>query len=114
MARSVQQRYHYPRCPPPILHAELSAATLGDQPVGNPTDLLPPPNCGYVSPQQWHALYAQCIVISNVTHKFFTDSHQPPTPGNTDTHSFGSVLNLDVSLDGGATFYSLQSLQADC
>src|SRR5215831_8779903 len=54
-----------------------------------PGQLLPPPNGAYVSPQQWHALYAQGIVIKDVKHKFFTQSLQPPSSG-TNTHSFNS------------------------
>jgi hypothetical protein len=77
-------------------------------PVGEPTSLLPPPNDQYVSPQQWHALYAQGIVIRDVRHKFFTDSHPPPPTGGTTTHLFNSQLDIQVSTDGGNTFQTVR------
>src|SRR5262249_24523122 len=57
-----------------------------------------------VSPQQWHALFAQGIVIKDVSHKFFTTSSQPPPAGGQATHSFNSVLDMSISLDGGNTY----------
>src|SRR5207244_12557307 len=63
--------------------------------TSQPTSLLPPPNGAYVSPDQWHALFAQGIVISNVSHKFFTDSQPPPT--GTNIHSFNSVVDMSIS-----------------
>src|SRR5437588_9306450 len=73
-------------------------------PVDHPTPLLPPPNGAYVSPQQWHALYAQGIIITNVSHKFFTGSQLAPPVGGSSTHSFGSVLDMQISTDNGQTF----------
>ncbi len=72
-------------------------------PVDEPTDLLPPPNDHYVSPQDWHAAYAAGIVIKDVSHSSFLQSH-PPVPGATNTHNFGSTIDLKISVDGGATF----------
>ena len=68
------------------------------------TDLLPPANGMYVSPAQWHALYANGIIISNVVHRRFSQGTLPPGPGVPLTHSFGSQVDFDVSLDGGQTF----------
>src|ERR1051325_11620746 len=76
----------------------------GFPPVPMPTPHLPPPTGKYVSPQQWHALYAQGIVIKDVSHKFFTDSMFPPAPGITNIHVFNSQLDLQVSTDGGNSF----------
>jgi hypothetical protein len=80
--------------------------------TGEPTPLLPAPNDAYVSPAQWHALYAQGVVIQNVSHKLFTSSLLPPPPGVTNTESFNSILDLDVSTDGGNTFQSLRVTNA--
>src|ERR1039458_8662605 len=35
------------------------------------------------------------------------DSHPPPAPGTTEQHSFNSVLQMQVSTDGGGTFHSV-------
>ena len=73
-------------------------------PVLQPTDLLPSPNGAYVSPQQWHALFAQGIVIKDVSHKFFTDSQPPPSTGGSNTDSFNSTVDMHISTDGGNSF----------
>ena len=77
--------------------------------VPEPSRLLPPPNGAYVSPAQWHALFAQGIVIKDVSHKFFTGSLQPPAAGGTNTHSINSTLDMQVSTDGGNTFQSVRA-----
>ena len=69
-----------------------------------PTRVLPPPGGVYVSPQLWHALFAQGIVIRDVRHKFFTGGLQPPASGVTNIHNFNSQLDLQVSTDGGNTY----------
>ena len=53
-------------------------------PLGSPN--LPPLGGEYVSPQQYHALYAQGIIISNVIHRQFTQSTPPPPPGGSQMH----------------------------
>jgi hypothetical protein len=72
--------------------------------VSQPTTLLPPPNDKYVSPEQWHALYAQGIVIKDVSHKLFTTSMPSPNSGGTNHELFNSTVDLQVSTDGGTTF----------
>jgi hypothetical protein len=69
-----------------------------------PTPNLPSPNGQYVSPDEWHAAFANGIIISNVSHQRFLESFPPPPPGGTNTHGFGSTVNLQLSLDGGTTF----------
>src|SRR6185369_6360743 len=85
-------------------HVELRNDPAGVVPVGHPTTLLPPPTGVYISPQLWHALFAQGIVIKDVSHKFFTGSFPPPSTGTTDTHSFNSVIDMSISTDGGNSF----------
>ncbi len=85
-------------------HMELRPDPAQVTPVGEPTQLLPPPTDMYISPALWHALYAQGIVIRDVRHKLFTTSLLPPAPGTTNIHNFGSVLDLQVSTDGGQTY----------
>jgi hypothetical protein len=65
---------------------------------------LPPPNSKYISPAQWHALYANGIIISNVTHRAFTENSPPPPLGTSATHTFDSLLDFDLSMDNGASF----------
>jgi len=69
-----------------------------------PSPNLPPPQGEYISPQRWHALYQQGIIISNVAHKRFLESFPPPPPGVTETHTFGSQVDADVSMDNGQSF----------
>jgi len=67
--------------------------------TGNaPTNTLPPKDAQYVSPAQWHALYAQGIYITNASHLgFLGGSFPPPPPGGvTDVHNFGSTVNMLV------------------
>ncbi len=89
------------------VHVELKKSITAP-PVDEPTDLLPPPNDQYVSPDQWHALYAVGIVISNVSHSGFLQSYpaggNTGLPGGTNTENFGSTVDMDISLDGGVTF----------
>jgi len=68
------------------------------------TNSVPPVNAQYISPAQWHALYAGGIYVSNVIHRGFTQSFPPPPSGQTNVHSFGSTVNFMFSTDGGHTF----------
>jgi hypothetical protein len=77
----------------------------------NPT--LPPTNGQYISPAKWHALYANGVIISNVTHKRFLATFQPPAPRTTNTHSFGSLVTFQLSMGPGLPFQSM-SANADC
>jgi hypothetical protein len=64
-----------------------------------PSAALPPKDANYVSPNQWHALYAQGIYITNASHSGFVSSFPPPPPGGvTQTHTFGSTVNMQVRL----------------
>ena len=89
---------------PQAHHVRLRKDPHGTPLVPEPTPLLPPPNDQYVSPEKWHALFAQGIVIKDVAHKFFTDSQPPPATGGTNVHNFNSTLDLQLSLDGGNTY----------
>ena len=93
-------------------HVEMRPDPKQVTPAPEPTPLLPPPNDHYVSPAQWHALYAQGIVIKNVSHRLFTGSLLPPAPGVTNIHNFNSTLNLQVSSDGGNTYQFVQRCRA--
>jgi hypothetical protein len=90
-------------------HMEMRPEPLQIAPVGEPTPLLPPPNDMYISPATYHALYAQGIVIKDVRHKLFTTPVLPPPLGLGNTERFNSILELQVSLDGGKTFQYMQT-----
>ena len=60
---------------------------------------LPPTNSTYVSPDQWHALYASGIEVTNADHLNFVGSFPPPPPGGvTATHTFSSTAQMVVKL----------------
>jgi hypothetical protein len=90
-------------------------ATTGPTSVGlvcnapeqtEPSNNLPPEQGQYVSPDQWHALFANGIIISNVSHLRFTSSEPPPPPGGSSTHQFGSTVQFQISMNGGQTWSS--------
>ncbi len=65
---------------------------------------LPPLDGQYVSREEWHGLYANGIVITNVVHHYFTASFPPPPLCASQVHTFGSTVDMEVSTDGGLTF----------
>ena len=85
-------------------HVELTVDPTLVPPIPAPTTLLPPPNDLYVSPALFHLLFAQGIIIRDVKHRFFTESLPPPPLGQSQVHTFGSQVDMEVSLDGGQTF----------
>ena len=62
------------------------------------------PQQQYVSPTTWHALYANGIYVKDFWHGEFTAGFAPPTPGQSDTHSFGSTGRFKASTDGGLSW----------
>ncbi len=85
-------------------HVELTVDPTLITPIKAPTNLLPPPNDLYISPALFHVLFAQGIVIRDVKHRFFTGSLPPPPLGQSQVHTFGSQVDMEVSIDGGQTF----------
>jgi hypothetical protein len=69
-----------------------------------PTSLMPPPEGRYYCPQPQLATFANGIVINGFFAGQFTLSSPLPPPGNSLTHSFGSQVEMEVSMDGGLTF----------
>src|SRR5205807_2568302 len=57
-----------------------------------------------ISPAQWHALFAQGIIITNVSHDRFTQTQPPPPPGSNQVENFGSQVHGLISMDNGQTF----------
>ena len=69
------------------------------------SDKLPPFISQYVSPAQFHAIYAATGVrLTNVSHSFFDRNASPPAPNGQNTHSFGSSVSMYVSINNGATY----------
>lgn len=77
--------------------------------IAAPTPKLPPPDGVYLGPAQWFARYANGIIITNVTQRAFTQAQLPPPPGGTQTESFGSTVEGEISTNGGATFSPLSA-----
>src|SRR5262249_15025564 len=78
--------------------------TTGETEVPKPNPNLPPLDGSYISPQQWHALYANGIIITNASHDRFTQTQPPPPPGGSQLETFGSRVTGLISMNGGATF----------
>jgi hypothetical protein len=67
---------------------------------------LPPLAGEYVSPQEFHALYAAGLIqLTNVHHLAFTATFPPPPLGTTNIHGFGSTVNMMLSTDSGNNFF---------
>lgn len=87
--------------------ALLSAGTAGAAEHFFTSPNLPPLDGMYVTSQQFHALYGNGIILSNVTHRLFTESSPPPPIGGApQQHVFSSQVEFLVSTDGGRTFLS--------
>jgi len=81
-----------------------------EQPTSSPN--LPVTNAPYVSPQQWHALYANGIIITNVIHDRFTQSQPPPPPGGSQVEKLwldGERAGFDEWVDKTFTPFSIQA-----
>jgi hypothetical protein len=66
---------------------------------------LPPIFGGYVSPAQYHAMYDNVLRLDSVYHYGFFENFAPPEQGQTDYHSFGSLMDLTGSINvGGDTW----------
>src|SRR4029077_15830534 len=70
------------------LRRDPTASTTPPQP--GPGNTLPPRNGAYVSPREYHQAYAAGIIISNVSHSYFTQQLPPPPPGGSQFHNFNS------------------------
>ncbi len=69
------------------------------------TNTLPPASGQYVTPAGWLGKYASGVVLTNMVHHYFSDSF--PAPDTTDPiYNFTSVVDVNISLDGGITFTS--------
>lgn len=69
------------------------------------TNLLPPGNGSYFNGgQQWFALYANGIILTNVSYNQFTQTQPPPPPGGNSTQTFSSIFSGFISMNGGASF----------
>jgi hypothetical protein len=61
---------------------------------------------GYVSPADTSISYGGAVRLDSVFHYGFSSSYAPPAPGVTDTHTFGSLLELSGAgnIGGGMWF----------
>ena len=87
-----------------MAHVELKLDPALIRPTPAPTKLLPMPNGEYISPSLWHQYYANGIFIKDIRHKLFTDWMEPPSFGASQTHTFNSQVDFQISFDGGASY----------
>lgn len=69
-----------------------------------PSPNLPPPPGTYISPQLFHILFANGIIIDDPSHDKFQPTTPPPPPGGTQIHNFSSIIRCNVELPSGARF----------
>jgi hypothetical protein len=68
------------------------------------SNVVPPLNGTYLSPAQSRAVYANGVLISNVTQRAVTETQPPPPIGTSATRTFNSEVDFDLSLNNGASF----------
>lgn len=87
---------------------------------GTGTITLPPPNCGYLSPQDVHmiidGLPAGTTIQVGAEHtRFFNIQEQPGGSLDGNMENFGSTMNLKLQGTGAlSTFQAMLTLQAQC
>ena len=69
-----------------------------------PRKVMPMPNGQDITPSAWWQLYANGIVIKDVRHKLYTGWMEPPVFSASQTHTFDSQLDFQLSTDGGSHF----------
>jgi hypothetical protein len=74
-----------------------------------PGDLLPPPGGRYVNPFRRHQDYPGGFSVRNARHRLFLNSLPPPPLGTSATHSFGSTVDMEISIDSGRTFSAVSA-----
>jgi hypothetical protein len=70
-------------------------------PAAAPRTVMPMPNGQEVGSLQ---AYASGIVLKDIRHKLYTGWMEPPVFGASQTHTFDSQLDFQLSTDGGANF----------
>src|SRR5262249_29985455 len=70
-----------------------------------PTNLLPPTN-GYYTNLNGILTFSNCpnYIITNIVHRGWTNSIPPPTNNIPTIHTFDSVVDGWISIDGGFSF----------
>src|SRR6185503_2850394 len=71
-----------------------------------PTNLVPPLQWHYTNhPPGFYAVIPPNIIITNIVHHGWTNGFPPPPPGGvTNDHTFFSIVDGKISLNGGSTF----------
>ena len=81
-----------------------------EPPIVTASPNLPVLPSQYVSPEEYHQLYAAGIIVKDVAHDRFTNNDPPPDTGAAGTtHSFNSDVRMEVSNDGGMTFNTVHA-----
>ena len=53
--------------------------------------------------------YGNGVILKDIRHKLFTGWMEPPVFGGSQTHTFDSQLDFQLSTDGGTTFYAARA-----
>ena len=69
-----------------------------------PTNTVPPLTGQFASTAGWVGRFANGVVISNLVNRAFSDSFPLPPDLTDPVHSFTSSVDVDISVDGGASF----------
>ncbi|MBI1803007.1 MAG: T9SS type A sorting domain-containing protein [Ignavibacteriae bacterium] len=96
----------------PATNGSAHMALQGDPkpPIVTTSPDLPAIPSHYVSPADYHTAFANGIVIKDVSHEGFLHNDPPPDTGaGGSTHSFGSMVSMQVSMDGGQTFQGMSA-----
>lgn len=89
------------------LAAAIAGSSLSQATWWGNSDCLPPLTSSYLG--YFHASYPQGVLMRNPIHRAFTSCMAPPPPGGSTVHGFGSMVDFDVSPDGGGTWHPMSA-----
>jgi len=73
-------------------------------PIATTNDNFPQTEGHYSTPAAWFQVYANGIILKDISHDHFSPSGPPPALGNTSNYNFSSTVDAQISMDGGQTF----------
>ncbi len=78
-------------------------------PIESPEPNLPPRNDVFTGPAGHHLSYGDGIIIRDVRHRYPTQSLPPPAPGEDRLYEFQSLVDFQLSMDGGHTWRAVRA-----
>ena len=92
-----------------VCSMELKADPALVTPASAPRTVAPMPNGQYVSPQRDWQSYTNGVMIRNLRNRLFTLWLEPPLFGASQTHTFDSQLDFQLSMDGGSSWAAVRA-----